>query len=71
MADSDSERVDVVETSEEKWELFFRSLLSIFDDYEQLNNTANIPAQEKINLLSRFECAVSALKASLYMPIAL
>ncbi len=59
----DNETVSAVETSEEKWEQFFCSLLSILDDYEQLNNSANVPALE--NLLSRFECAVSALMQAL------
>jgi hypothetical protein len=63
MADSENERVDVVETSEEKWEQFFRSLLSILDAYLQLNNTENIPAQE--NLLSRFELCGFCLKSNI------
>ena len=60
---ADNETVSAVETSEEKWEQFFHSLLSILDDYEQLNNSANVPALE--SLLSRFECAVSALMQAL------
>ncbi len=60
---ADNETVSAVRTSEEKWEQFFHSLLSILDDYEQLNNSANVPALE--SLLSRFECAVSALMQAL------
>ena len=60
---ADCENESVIETSEERWEQFFHALLSICDDYEQLNNTANIAVQE--NLLSRFECAVSALNQAL------
>ena len=54
---------NVVETSEENWQQFFQSLLSILDDYEQLANEENNEARE--NLLSRLECAVSALNQAL------
>lgn len=55
-----------IETSQERWQQFFRSLLSIHDDCEQLNNTTNdIAARE--NLLSRFEIAVLALNQAFPM----
>ena len=54
---------NIIETSEENWQQFFQSLLSILDDYEQLANEENNEARE--NLLSRLECAVSALNQAL------
>ena len=51
------------ETSTEKWEQFFSSLLSILDEYEQQDHTTNISVRE--NLLARLECAVSALNQAL------
>ena len=61
MAENETE--NIIETSENNWQQFFRSLLSILDDYEQLANSENNEARE--NLLSRLECAVLALNQAL------
>ena len=60
---ADNEIENIIETSEHKWQQFFRSLLSILDDYEQLANSQHNEARE--NLLSRLECAVFALNQAL------
>ena len=58
-----SEVENVIETSEENWQQFFHSLLSILDEYEHLADEENNEVRE--NLLSRLECAVSALNQAL------